>query len=378
MMRSNSNRTQIVSKFINRTTLGLAAAFAVSAAIAKPAHAQLGNVYTSTNAAGGNSVIRLHRAQNGRLTSGGTYPTGGKGTGASLASQGSVIVGPGAQYLYTVDAGSNDIATFQIQPNGLKWVSNTSSGGIMPVSLTAHGKLVYVVNAGGEDNISGFRVLPNGTLQAIPNSNQLLSATGTGAAEIAFSATGSQLVVTEKGTGHIDVFPVDGNGVAGEAIVTNSVGVTPYGFAFDAGNHFLVSEAFGGATSASAVSSYFVSNFGSLPITGSALDDQTAACWVATAGSYAWTANAGSGSISAYFISPGGNLSLIPGTGVVASLGSNAKPTDMAIDASQQYLYVLEDGIGAVAGFHIEPNGTLIAIGVNSSLGAALSGLAGY
>lgn len=336
-----------------------------------------GDVYTSTNSLFGNSVVMFNRAMNGTLTPIGSFFTGGMGTGSGLGNAGAVIISPNHKFLYAVDAGSNDIAAFAIRAHGLQWLSNTASGGAKPISLTAHGDLLYVLNAGA-DNITGFTINSDGTLAALVSSTQPLSGTGTGSAQVEFSPNGELLVVTEKATNKIDVFSVDNSGLASAPIVTSSFGATPFGFDFDPSGHLIVSEAFGGAPGASAVSSYFVSGYGSLPITGSAQDGQSAACWIAVskAGNYAWTTNTGSGNVSAYNIAPNGRLSLLAGTGIVANLGAGTKPTDMAMDARKRYLYVLESGSGAIAAFGVEWDGSLTALGVAGDLGPGMTGLA--
>lgn len=281
------------------------------------------------------------------------------------------------RFLFAVDAGSNDIAVFAIGPNRLFHLRNIDSGGKMPVSIAVYGRLLYVLNLGGTDNITGFTINSNGSLTPLPGSTRSLSTVGTAAAQVGFSPDGKELIVTERATNKIDVFPVGANGVAGPALVTNSVGRTPFGFEFDPAGHLIVSEAFGGAAGAGAVSSYFVSDFGSLPITGSAPDGQEAPCWIAVSkkGRYAWTTNTSSGTISAYDLAPNGRLSLLEGTGLVADMGNSSKPTDMTLDEKGRYLYVLDSAPGAVAAFRVEQDGTLTALGIFGSLGPGATGL---
>ena len=345
-----------------------------------PAHAVpsgSGEVFTSTNSAFGNAVAMFHKATDGGLTPIGTYFTGGMGTGGGLGIAGAVTLSPDRRFLYSVDAASNDIAAFFIGTNRLYHLRNVNSGGKMPVSIATYGRLLYVLNIGGTDNITGFTINRNGSLTPLPGSTRSLSTVGTGAAQVEFSPDGEQLIVTERATNKIDVFPVGPDGVAGPALVTNSVGKTPFGFEFDSAGHLIVSEAFGGAPGAGAVSSYFVSDFGSLPITGSAQDGQAAPCWIAVSkkGTYAWTSNTNSGTLSAYDLAPNGRLSLLEGGGLVADTGSDSKPTDMALDAKGRYLYVLESAPGAVAAFRVETDGTLTALGAFGSLGPGATGL---
>ena len=116
----------------------------------------------------------------------------------------------------------------------------------MPVSLTSYKDWLYVLNAGGSGNISGFAVGKNGALSPLAGSTQPVSNGGVGAApalaQIAFSSDGSTLVVTEKSTNLIDTYAVE-NGVASAPVPHPAAGLTPFGFAFDRHGHAIVSEA---------------------------------------------------------------------------------------------------------------------------------------
>jgi hypothetical protein len=72
------------------------------------------------------------------------------------------------------------------------------------------------------------------------------------------------IVVTEKATNNILVYTVEGCGYVDGPKVYASVGMTPFGFGFGKRSRLFVSEAFGGAPDASAVSSYIVSPEGDL------------------------------------------------------------------------------------------------------------------
>ena len=78
----------------------------------------------------------------------------------------------------------------------------------MPISVTVHDKLVYVLNAGGAGNITGFTVDGNGALTPIAGSTQPLGVGAAGPAQVAFSPDGTTLVVTEKGSSTIDTYAV--------------------------------------------------------------------------------------------------------------------------------------------------------------------------
>jgi len=117
-----------------------------------------GNVYTLSNQATGNEVIAFRRAANGELTFDAAYSTGGNGTGGGLGNQGAVILADGDDIVLAVNAGSNSISSLKVTGNGLNLKSTVNSGGVLPVSITQHDDLVFVLNAGGDGNISGFRL----------------------------------------------------------------------------------------------------------------------------------------------------------------------------------------------------------------------------
>src|SRR5882762_9724436 len=257
-----------------------------------------GAVYALTNQVAGNAVAVFTRAADGRLTPAGSFVTGGTGTGAGLGSQGGVVLSDDGRRLFAVNAGSNDVSVFTVGAAGLSLASRTASGGTLPISLTVHGNVLYVLNAGGTDNISGFTVGTTGTLTAIPGSTQLLSGPNVGPAQVSFSPDGRSLVVTEKNTNLVDVYAVDANGAAGARTSFTSAGGTPFGFAFGLHDVLLVSE----AAAPGSASSYALGRDGQLRLaSGSVLTHQGAPCWavVTNDGRFGFTGN-GSGSVSGF------------------------------------------------------------------------------
>jgi 6-phosphogluconolactonase (cycloisomerase 2 family) len=238
--------------------------------------------------------------------------------------------------------------------------------------VTVHDHLVYVL-ADGTDTVSGLRLGRAGTLQPIPNSTTDLSAPGVAPAQVQFTPDGRHLVVTEKDTNLIDVFPVRSDGRLGPLQSQGSEGATPFGFAFDAAGHLIVSVAFGGAAGASALSSYGVAPDGSLGVVSSSVPDgQTAACWVVTTadGRFAYTTNTGTNNISGYSIGSDGTLTLFGGAPATAGAG----PIDAAIAGG--HLYALNAGTDDISAYAIAPDGSLSPIVGASGLPAASVGLA--
>jgi 6-phosphogluconolactonase len=330
-------------------------------------------VYTLTNQAAGNAVAVFERSSDGSLTPAGEVPTGGLGSGGGLGNQGALALADGRRFLFAVNAGSNDLSAFRIRPDGLTLVDRVGSGGVQPISLTVSGNLLYALNAGSgpaPGSISGFRILRDGSLSAIPGSTRPLSAAAVGPAQIQFDPNGSVLVVTEKATNTISTYVVDRDGTASGPFAQPSNGSTPFGFAFDKRGHLIVSEAFGGA--ASALSSYDVSREGELDTISPSVfaAQEQAACWVVVTGKgrFAYTTNTGTGSISGYAIGRDGSLSLLDADGRTAVTGG--APIDAALSRNSRFLYVLNSSLNRIDVFRVESDGGLTPLS-----GAGVTGL---
>jgi len=345
------------------------------------AFAAAGAVYTLTNSTSGNAVLVFNRMPNGQLTAGATISAGGNGTGSGLGNQGALAMDAANRFLFAVNAGSSTIASFAIGDNGLTLRDVVPSGGLQPISLTVSGNVLYVLNngaaVGGSDTIAGFSVTANGHLKPIV-SNLPLSAASVGPAQISFNTNGNLLVVTEKATNNIDIFTVDGHGVAVGPVVNPSAGQTPFGFAFGKRNQLLVSDAFGGGANAGAMSSYIVSDAGAVrAISATVPDNQTAPCWVAVTndGRFMYTTNTATANVSGYSVGFGGSLRLLNASGVTASTGTGSKPLDATISNDSRYLYVLTPGTSNVQGFAIGWDGSLTALTPVGGIPASASGL---
>jgi len=341
-----------------------------------------GAVYTLSNSSSGNAVLVYNRSATGQLTPGGSFSTGGMGSGAGLASQGALALDSSNRFLFVVNAGSNTVSVFEVMQNGLHLVGTTSSGGENPVSVTSFGRILYVLNEGGAvggvDTIAGFEVNATGQLQMISHGIGL-SAASVAPAQVSFNPEGNLLIVTEKNTNKIDIFSLNDAGVPMKRSIINSAGETPYGFAFGRRDQLFVSDAVGGAAGAGAMSSYFVSTDGTAhTLDGLANDNQSAPCWVALTGDgrLLYTINSASGTVSGYGISYIGQLQLLSPNGVAASLGTTSAPIDAAISNDSSFLYVLAPGTGMIDGFTVGVNGALTPDAQVSNIPASASGLA--
>ena len=336
-----------------------------------------GAVYVSTNSTTRNEVLVFPRAADGSLGAPRAFATDGLGNGGGLGNQGAVVLSQNNRRLFVVNAGSNEVSVFAVSRNGLDLLDRVASGGMRPVSVTVHGRLVYVLNAGGTGNITGFKLDGDGNLHPIANSTRSLSSAAAGAAQVEFSPDGGVLVVTEKMTDKISTYTVGTNGLATGPNVQPSEGDTPFGFAFSRRGALVVSEAFGGAAGASALSPYDVSAGGSLSVISASIGTtETAACWVVITrnGRFAYTSNTGSSTISGYGLSRAGELTLLNANGVTATTGSG--PIDLALTEDSGVLYSLDSGAGTISAFRVEKDGSLTSAPGASGVPAGANGLA--
>jgi len=340
-----------------------------------------GFVFVEDNGSVSNSILAFHREPDGALIPVGKFPTGGKGTGGGLGNQGALTVSRNGRWLVAVNAGSNEVSVFRIKPFALELTDKVSSGGRQPVSVTIKGGLVYVLNAGGNaggaDNIFGFRLTSRGTLLPLPDSERSLSAPSTGPAQIQFDRSGDFLVVTEKNTNFIDLFDLDEDEGPESHRFLASPGKTPFGFAIGRDNEIIVSEANGGVTNAGSLSAYRLRRNGALQtLSPRVADNQSAPCWVVITeeGRFAYTSNTAGGTISSYSIDPGtGEIALFET--LSATIGAKSGPTDMALTFESRFLYVLDPGSGMISAFRVLPDGKLKALPSVSGIPASATGL---
>ncbi|MBC7934477.1 MAG: beta-propeller fold lactonase family protein [Rhizobacter sp.] len=332
-------------------------------------------IYTESNGSNGNRILKFEIKNNGSLEADGSVASGGNGTGAGLGSQGALVLDKNEDWLYAVNAGSNSVSSFKVNNNGSLSLQHTvASGGTTPVSVAVHGNLMYVLNR-GSDNIQGFTVNNNGAMTAIAGSSKPLSSTMVDAPQISFTPDGDWVVVTEKATNKISTFKVKNNGSIQNGIFTNSVGATPFGFAFGRGNHMIVSNAVGGAAGQGSATSYITGNNG-VPhaINGAKANYQSAPCWVAVTkyGRYAFITNTASNNVSSYYVAPWGALYLVDGNAANSGMG----PLDIVVAENNFYVYTLNGGSHSISIYNRTLFGGLHSLGSESGLPAGTTGLA--
>ncbi|WP_426625680.1 lactonase family protein [Leifsonia sp. McL0607] len=321
-------------------------------------------VFVQTDGLAGNSVVAYDRAPDGTLHQAGTYPTGGVGgalTGSvvdHLASQGSLVYDRGL--LYAVNAGSNTLTVFAVRGDRLIRLEVLSTGGSFPVSVTAHGPFVYVLDARAGGAVQGYARIGD-FLVRVPSYNRPLGLDPTQTPEfthtpgqVAFTPDGSHLVVTTKGNGSaIDVFAVDRfGGLSHHPVVTPEPGAVPFAVSFDAGGHLVVAEA-----GTNAVATFRIDPSGAVIPTAQAATGQAATCWIVRDGSRFYASNAGSSTLSGFTDA---------GAGTLAALGTTATgpgTVDAAVSSDGRYLYAQTGGNGGVDAFRVGADGSLTKVG---------------
>lgn len=342
-----------------------AGALAAAAPVQAAQEGAGGALFVQSNAEDGNAVVVYHRNSDGTLTWVSTNPTGGLGgrelgaTSDPLASQGSLARVPDSDLLLAVNAGSSTISVFSATGDQLTLRQVLSSGGPFPTSFAIHSDVVYVLDAGGDGYVNGYRVR-QGALVQIPGSTRALGlANGpvpfflSSPAEVGFTPDGAHLIVTTKTHGSVDVFSAGQDGLLSPAPVKNAAAPVPFAFSFE-GEHRMVLN-FAGSSSLQA---YTVNPDDTITATGAPVSDtQAALCWITDARGYEYTSNTASGDVSQLRARGVGSVTLV---NPVAAAGIPG-----AIDSASAgggYLYVQGGLDGAIHAYRIDAGGALTAI----------------
>ena len=285
----------------------------------------VGGVFTETDDATSNAVVAFARHADGTLSYIANYPTGGQGLGGAnvvdpLQSQFAVALTPDHRYLFAVNAHSDNLTAFAVGKRGLEKIGTFASNGRTPVSLAATNRVLYVLNK-NSNTVTGFRI-DKGILEAIPSWTRSLSAGAGGPAAIRFDHDAQLLAVTERVSNTIDVFMVHDGELSSTPVQNASAGAVPFGFDWTPRHQLIASEAGSGS-----VSSYRATRRGWLRLEDGVVSTlQRAPCWLIAThdGRFAYTANAGSNSVTGFAVGDKGALSILTATGITGYLGAGA------------------------------------------------------
>jgi hypothetical protein len=374
--RATAGRLFAAAAAMTAAAVALAAPAAADAATAHSHSAgPAGAVFVQTDNTAGNQVVAYDRSPAGTLTLAGTHDTGGLGgqlTGSvvdHLASQGSLQYDAQQHLLVAVNAGSNSVTVFGVHGSRLQQRQIIGSGGQFPVSIAIRGNLLYVLNALRGGSVQGYRLSAAGHLAFLRGSHRPLGLNQAATpqftntpGQVAFSPSGSQLIVTTKANGNdIDVFGVRASGRLSASPVVNAEGSTvPFAITFDQAGHLVIADA-----GTNALSTFTLGANGTVALIDSVGTGQAATCWVAPAGGTLYASNAGSGNISGYTSSASGQLTLLGQT------STDPGTVDATATPDGQFLYVQTGGNGIVDEFSVGTGGSLTSVGSVTVAGAA-------
>ena len=344
-------------------------------------HGRSGSVvWVQTNELSGNQIVAFDRADDGSLSQAGVFATGGNGGAAApgtesdrLASQGSLAYDSRHSLLIAVNAGSDTVTTFKVHGDRLQGRKVVASGGQFPASVAVHGRLVYVLNAGGAGTVQGYRIRGH-HLRPIAGSARTLGLANTNPpnflaspGQVGFSPNGRKLIVTTKMSGsNIDVFRVRRDGTLSDTPVVNpSATPVPFAFTFTPQGRLASGEA-----GASSLTTYALGGDGTLSDPRSASDGQTALCWILRVHGFYYVSNTGSNNLSSFTVGSDGTPSLLAAVAGTTNMG----PIDLT--ASGRYLYAQTGIAGTIDGFRINDDGSLTSVGSVTGLPAGQEGIA--
>ena len=347
---------------------------------------EAGAVFVMNNSATRNQIISFARAADGSLQEAGRFATGGRGSGGvtdPLESQGSLTLSQDRSLLFAVNAGSGELSVFRVNGSALALVDRQPTAGSEPNAVAQHGRLVYVLNVGGSSNVVGFTLHDGGKLLQIPNSIRFLTTNNSEGASLTFSPDGHFLLVSERATNNIDVFPVRSDGTLGPIVVNSDLAPGTFAATFAPNGAALISETGpAGGNNASTISSYSVlSNGTTSPISTGVPTLGNANCWNTVTPNARWVyvSNAGSSTIAGFSIGDGGALTPIGAT-VVGVNPTGSGNLDIAVSSDSKFLYSLNSGNGTIGVFGIQEDGSLLNMGEVEGISAkaGFNGIAAF
>ena len=352
---------------------GLLAVTVCIGASASPVLAQAGggntSVFVMTNDKVKNEVLTYQRGYDGQFVLRERAATGGRGSGGEtdpLQSQGALTISGDHTLLFAVNSASGSVSSFHILDGIPVLIDKETSEGAFPIAVTEHNGTVYVLNAGGSGAIVAFKADGFGRLHEIQNSSAFLTGTNSGASSISVSPNGKWLIVIEKASNSIDVFPILADGTLGTVVANKSVTAGVFATVFTPGGQLIVSENQpNSGTDTSSISSYTINANGTLTaITQSIPTFGNGNCWNAITpnGKWVFVDNSATSSVAGFSISSAGALSPIADT-VVSTLPEGSTNLDMAISADGKYLFNVLSGAGQIGVFTINAGGTVNQLG---------------
>jgi 6-phosphogluconolactonase (cycloisomerase 2 family) len=188
-----------------------------------------------------------------------------------------------------------------------------STDGETEVPPTGGEEEAYVMNAGGEGRVQGFRITGEGlkplrgSHRSLGLDNDKVPLFSSSPGQAAFTPDGRSLVVTTKSANTVEVFPMRRDGrPAHRPVINDSAGEVPFAITFDRGGRMLVAE-----VAKSTVSTYRGRADGRLKVVQQPLPNgQDTLCWLERAGDFFYGGNTGNSTVTGYRTDAHGRLAL--------------------------------------------------------------------
>jgi len=301
--------------------------------------------------------------------------TNGTGTAASSNVTNVAVTCGGAvgKFAYVANNGDGTISAYTIDPTSgalTPVAGSPKPDGNAPaaVSLAPNGKFAYSASDNGT-KIHAFTIdQTSGALTELPNSPYTVQGFSVGSAfpDIAVDSNSAHLYLASSGDAKVAAFAIDPTtgGLTELPTVSAGAGAGAIPAFSPDGNYLYVMDQATTGVGANSVSGYAIGSDGSLTaIPGSPFPAGTGPTWISFTpdGKFAYVANTGEDTISAYSVSSGALAPLSTPT-----FATNEHPEDLTIDVSGTHLYApVANGStpGAVDWFTIDPTTGLLTGG---------------
>ena len=335
-------------------------------------------VYVESNSVNGNSILAFRNNGSGTLSFIGSTPAGGTGvydptfavppqSGTNDEDQ-SIQISSDRKLLFAVNSGSNSVAVFHIYNDGsLQAVLDSPfpSGGSQPVSVGLKGDILAVANKDEDPHQNPFPVMPNYTSFRVGDDGGLTPIPGS-TVSVGYFSSPSQALPSSVGElffgadtlgALLHAFRIeDGRLLQNPPVAApNSIfeGVLFFGhpnpphFVIGLGTHPTLPILYVGFTTAAKMGVYRYSGggedserAGGLTFVRAVPNSGVGICWILLnrEGTRIYTVNTFDNSVSVYDSTDPWNPVEIQHLPMVGNTGG---PTQLALDRSEQFLYVL-------------------------------------
>jgi 6-phosphogluconolactonase (cycloisomerase 2 family) len=341
-----------------------------------PPFVPIGRLYVMTNAPE-NSIAGWEVDHLGRLRrlAGSPFPTGGDGSLAlTFYGSPSLALGRFAQpFLFASNEGSDTVSVLKILPDGTLAAIPQSpfrTGGEAPAGLALHprGSPLAVAN-NRTYNITLFRVSPeDGRLEIVNGTPAVVS--GRRVDGIVWAPSGLFLEMSVPEPGNVVAVNEGLLPIAGSSRFFDAGGV-PAGLAFNAaGDRIYLATSSSGPSIVGAFAidaAAHVTRLPRSPASGGGLNSNVAV--PVPGGRLLYVSNQGSNTIAGLRVDPSGSLSPLPGT-PFPNAPQGEVPAGMATDPSGRFLFAANERTGNVSAFRIQHDGSLLPLGEAEATGA--------